>query len=406
MKIGIATELFPPFAIGGAEISAQHLTLGLAELGHEVTVITPNYGGAGEVVNDSGIRIVRFAFPPLKEHRLSRAVVANPFAYWRFGASIRSAVKKYRIEILHAQSVYSFIPVILCGGVPRVATLRDYSSLCSGSACFLGSEFKNCGFFDYLRCRFKNSGLKHFLLFPYDYLDLKSKRWALRRMQGVISVSEAVQKLYEKIGISSTVIYNAAPPQVIEVQKEEAKKKFGLKGNTVTYAGKISLGKGIRSFLQMARKISGATFVIAGDGPLKSEVLKASEQIPNLKYLGHIPYREMPFLYAASDVLCSTSLWPEPLSRTVIEALSYGVPCVATRVGGTPEIVDDGTDGFLVEPDDAATMIEKVKILLSNEDLRRRFAENGRRKAKEKFSLRSVAQKHVAFYEKILEMHA
>ena len=152
----------------------------------------------------------------------------------------------------------------------------------------------------------------------------------------------------------------------------------------------------------MAKSISDVNFVVAGSGPLKEDFVSASKEHENIKYLGRVPYDKVLKRYQASDVICSTSIWPEPLSRVPIEALSLGIPCVATNVGGTAEIIDNDVNGFLVSPGNVAELKEKVEILLSDKKIRERFIRNGKEKIRKEFSLNKITDKHISFYKKVM----
>jgi len=69
------------------------------------------------------------------------------------------------------------------------------------------------------------------------------------------------------------------------------------------------------------------------------------------------------------------SLWPEPLSRVLLEAAHFGTPIVATRVGGSPEIVKDGYNGLLVDPE-VEDMVRKLRYMIEDHDVRDTMAEN------------------------------
>ena len=98
-------------------------------------------------------------------------------------------------------------------------------------------------------------------------------------------------------------------------------------------------------------------------------------------------------LYAASDVVCQMSRWEELFGYVNAEAMASGKPLVGTRVGGIPEIIDDGKSGFLVPRRDTQAMAARILDLLRDEDLRRRMGEAGRRIAIQKFNHRTnIAQ--------------
>ena len=120
----------------------------------------------------------------------------------------------------------------------------------------------------------------------------------------------------------------------------------------------------------------------------------------HVRWLGAVPYEQTPEHYRAADMVVNPSL-SESLGRSLIEAMAAGKPVVATRVGGTVEIVEDGKTGLLVEADDAAAMADAICRLLADGDLRRTMGQAGRRRALDLFSWDRVAERVRLLYEKI-----
>jgi glycosyltransferase involved in cell wall biosynthesis len=400
MRIGIVSELFPPMFIGGGEISAYYLATGLAKKGHMVVVITPNYGKGTNVERIGHLTVIRFAFPNVMKKQIITRLMSTPYGYFKFANAVKAAVRKYGLEILHAQNSLSYLPVAL-SGQPGVATLRDYSSFCDCGICSLERRLERHWFPGYLMNKMKWQASK-FMFYPTDYLNLLVKQFALRRMKGVIAISRTVAKIYRKMNLSSEVIYNTIDIKDVTTSKEELRKKYGLPdGFIVLYVGKLSRGKGIRDYLAAAERID-AGFVIIGDGPLKSEVLKAGKGNPRIIYLGKMPHERVLEVCKASDAVCFPSVWEEPLGRVAIESLALGIPCLASNVGGIPEIIDDGVNGFLFEPGRPGQIAGKLKLLMSDEKLRETFSRNGKKKVKGIFDSSKIIAQHEKFYEKVL----
>jgi glycosyltransferase involved in cell wall biosynthesis len=120
--------------------------------------------------------------------------------------------------------------------------------------------------------------------------------------------------------------------------------------------------------------------VVAGDGPLRDRVPGA---------LGFVPHDELERLYDRAAIVVLPS-YREGLPLCVIEAMAHGRPVVATKVGGIPELVEDGVTGFLVEPGDAAALRRALQRLLDDPMLRRRLGREGRRRIVERCSLDAV----------------
>ena len=142
-------------------------------------------------------------------------------------------------------------------------------------------------------------------------------------------------------------------------------------GPLVLYAGKRSLGKGTPVLLEaldaIRAAVPGVRFAFAGRGDLPVPA------VPDVHALGPLPQPTLFALYRAADVVVSPSIWPEPLSRVILEAMWAGRPVVASAVGGSPEAVEDGATGLLVPKGDARALAAGVAELLRDPERRARM---------------------------------
>jgi len=140
------------------------------------------------------------------------------------------------------------------------------------------------------------------------------------------------------------------------------------------------------------------TALIVGSGPLKKEIKKEAAELgleDRVILLGRSD--RVPELMAAADLLVLSSLW-EGLPGVVLEAMASELPVVATAVGGTPELVVEEENGYLVAPGEAEELAAALaKVLNLPEDLRVKLGRKGRKKVEELFSL----DKMVTSYEKL-----
>ena len=235
------------------------------------------------------------------------------------------------------------------------------------------------------------------------YLNLLMKQYALTKMNGVISISRAVRNVYRRTNLKSEVIYNTIDTKIVSLSKESLRKRYKLpKGFIVLYVGKLSRGKGIRYFLEAAEKVRDVSFVIIGDGPMKRDVLKAGRRNSRIIYFGKMAHEKVLELYRASDVVCFPSVWAEPLGRVAIESLMLGIPCIGSNVGGIPEIIDNGINGFIVEPENSEQIAEKIKMLIADKTLREKFSRNGKEKIRKRFDAEKIIEQHEKLYKKVM----
>jgi glycosyltransferase involved in cell wall biosynthesis len=125
------------------------------------------------------------------------------------------------------------------------------------------------------------------------------------------------------------------------------------------------------------------------------------ELASHVTFTGSIPHRLLKDYYRTADVVVLPSVCNEPCALPLFEAMAASVPVVASRGGGTPEVIVDGKTGLLVERGDASALAEAVLSLISNDALNKSMGEAGRKRAVELFSWEQTTQNLCELYENI-----
>jgi glycosyltransferase involved in cell wall biosynthesis len=402
MNIGLVIDYFKPHAIGGAERSTSELARALAERGHDVTVLTPNYGAPPEET-DGGVRICRYWFP----RRMAPGQIApafwikNPLYYWMSSRPIAEHVRRLNIEILHAQNTFVQVATYLAArraGVPCVATLRDLGSLCSlghlASVAYDPNHICSRSFFrcarEFAACYHSRTGLGFRIRLVCDSLfkqaDLAWRQRLLRRCSRIIFVSQGLKEVYLRHGFRAppdrlSVAYNL-PPNVLAASDRLGSPPPGWRlpdtAPVVAYVGKLSLGKGapvlFEAIPHVVERHPDVVFVLAGSPTPQVEV-PATISNRNIRLLGRVPTEQVYALLRRANLFVLPSVWPEPLSSAVLEALVFGVPVVGTKCGGTPEQIIDGENGWLVERGDSVALAEAIVNALADANRLRQMSE-------------------------------
>lgn len=175
----------------------------------------------------------------------------------------------------------------------------------------------------------------------------------------------------------------------------------------VGMVGRLEPIKGVSYFIEAAKMVTqeldNVEFLIVGDGSLKEDLKKMAESLGLSANLAFMGWREdVNTILFTLDLLVLSSL-NEAVGRCVLEAQAVGVPVVATRVGGVPEVVLDGVTGMLVPPKDPKKLAEAILFLLKADDKRRQMSEAGRGWVDEKFSDRVMVQKFEEMYKKLIK---
>jgi len=116
-------------------------------------------------------------------------------------------------------------------------------------------------------------------------------------------------------------------------------------------------------------------------------------------FAGHLDVME-PF-YRKLDIYLNTSIH-EGIPMTILEAMSYGLPIIAPKVGGIPEVVQDGVEGFLIDSRDPQAFAEKCLLLAQDRELRMRMSVAAREKAVEYFSVERMTEGYLRIYREML----
>ena len=169
----------------------------------------------------------------------------------------------------------------------------------------------------------------------------------------------------------------------------------------ITYLGRLSKEKGI-DILVRAALIGLRGIIVAGDGPMRPLVERAAEK-GLLKFLGPLPRAKALKILAGSDVAILPSR-EEGISTLLLEAMALKVPIVATRVGGTTEILRDGKDALLVSPD-PNEIKDTVTKLLTDRYLAKKLTENAYQRLINNYEWKIVLEKYLKLYEQLMNAY-
>ena len=281
---------------------------------------------------------------------IPKCAAATGFSYFA-GAlpTLRELARKRRIDVLHAHCAY---PDAV--GVALAAALLNVPFAVTAH----GSDIN---------------------VYAEEVFVRPQLRWALRRAGVVIAVSKALQRRIEKlVGLPSARIVHipcaGVDSRVFAVRDREAARRalaLDPTGRLVVFAGQLVPIKAVQVLLTAWQILSAGgrlratdLLVIAGGGPERRALearAAAGAEADKVRFLGEISQRDLALWLDAASVFCLPSR-NEGTPNVVIEALASGRPVVASRVGGIPEIVMDGHNGFLVESGDAAQLASRLEM--------------------------------------------
>jgi glycosyltransferase involved in cell wall biosynthesis len=267
---------------------------------------------------------------------------------------------------------------------------------------------------------------------PYSRLNANEKflvsfNWFLRffeegmihRARKIIAVSHFTKweltKYYKIPAHKIQVIHNGVDIKKFQpaVDKRKVKVAMGLNPDdlAIVSVGRLYARKGlftlIESMPDIIKKFPKAKFIISGKGQ-SDEMHKLNAHAErlgvrgNIVFTGYTPDRELPKLYQAADVFAFSTFY-EHHPFAVLEALATGLPVVTTTVGGIPETIDSGKNGYLVEPFNPRQFSEKILRLLENPAEAQEMGKKARQTVEQQLDWRIVVKEAMKVYDKALE---
>jgi len=241
------------------------------------------------------------------------------------------------------------------------------------------------------------------ILHGLDIINAGKSRWKkywaekiLRRAERIIVNSRATGELLSKV-FGDFYKYQIQYPAITPLPdpKKDFKNRHGLENKKIILSlGRLVKRKGqekiIRLMPKVLQSVPNAVFVVAGGGPEKEDLESLAKSFGisgQVMFLGKIKDSELPDIYNMCDIFIAPSLpskedW-EGFGMVCLEAAYFGKPVIVTNVGGLPEAVEDGITGYVVQSDDE--LLEKILVLLKDEESARKMGEAGRQRVKEKF---------------------
>lgn len=239
---------------------------------------------------------------------------------------------------------------------------------------------------------------------------LETTRYSIEQSDGVTAVSENLRHAtIDQFGIRRRidVVPNFIDPARFEaVRDSPGARRFAKPGEKVLVH--ISNFRPIKRILDVVevfvrvRQVMPAKLLLVGDGPDRAKVEQRCRQCDDcgdIVFIGNLPVVEEVLVGADLFLLPSET---ESFGLAALEALSCEVPVISTRVGGLPEVVIDGENGYLLPVGDVDGMAAAALRLLQDPELHRKFAGAGRRVAVERFSQERVVAQYRALYERVL----
>ena len=371
---------------GGAESYMQALASLQRDAGHEVAFFGMDHP-------DNEPQVYERHFPPYLELEppppsLGGKVGGFGRMVWSTSArrGIEAVVADFRPDVVHLHNTYHHLSPSILGPlarrrIPAVMTLHDYKLACptyrfldKGEVCqaCLGGHFTQA-----VRRRCKDGSLASSAAMAAE-LAIHTALRAYRHVQLFVCPSRFMAGRMAAAGVFPDRL-RWVPHFVLPTPERGVETP-----DSVVFAGRLSPEKGVDTVIEAIGRIDARVRLdVAGDGPdrrrLEGLAARAGER--RVRFLGRVDAATVDSLVTDAVAVALPSRWYENQPLIVLEAFARGVPVVASDLGGTPELVRHGTDGFLVPPDDPAALASALQALLDDPARARAMGKAARERA-------------------------
>ncbi len=370
-------------AAGGANYYRLHLSSLLKERGHEIFLFT--YRGEERDAEDPNTTI----FAPDSSGIAGGGIPKLLSPSLPVIRAIRKWLKEIKPNILHIHTNYAFKSSVLlgCRGiVPAVQTVHDFRMVCPNQTGVTPSG-RLCGGGVSLACvRDRCVSPKRYAL---ELLTRRIHHFLFRRaVYSAIAPSRSLCRAFDREGLPAVHI-----PHFSDIEAFSCK-PIERDNDLILFVGYLYFSKGVglllKAFHEVLKAVPTARLVIAGDGPMMGELreyhrtLELGEEVT---FLGAVHEREMNRWYQKSTFVVLPSIIYENSPLAIYEAMASGRAVVGTRIGGIPELVEEGKTGLLFELNNSSELAAKITTLLKDKALADQMGKAGRERAETEFTI-------------------
>lgn len=379
MKVAIVVSHFDQ-DVGSYE---YYLCRELAKLGHEVTLYTsdmrrPGYAGVGKRLTDKGEMSAGF--------KLERIHAIFEIYQIPFMPGLGKVLEQAEIDVIHS---------------------NEFFQLCS---LYAGRVAKRKRVPFILTQHGHKKPLNKAIWLPYWLVEKTIGRYVMNCADKIIALTPDVEQYLLRNGIPQTkveVVSTGVPTELYRPDVPSALPDYGIAPDdrVILFVGRLVENKGIACLVEAFKKVKetvGQTkLVIVGTGELEQNLRQLAQKLDieeDVVFLGRIPQQTMPQIYSGASVFVLPTIYREPFGIAAAEALSSGVPVIASAIDGLRVIVKHGEVGYLVPPGDVDGIADNIIEVLTNDILRVKLSQNARQRAVSELSWAARAKRITEIY--------
>jgi glycogen(starch) synthase len=368
MRLLFVTNLYPPNTLGGYEEVCRDMADGLRHRGHDVCVLTSNYGRQASLTDHDGTRrlleLQAGWLSATKRARLTSLFTAV-HADWHNAQAVRQVISRVSPEVVIFWNGSNLGRSILSATEEAAHAVVYYAG-----DRWLGEVLCEGRYPARLRRKAK-LGL------------LRALRLNVGAVVGshLVFVSESLRKDYAAMGVDvadSLVIRNGVSGELFRLRPQRITTHPPGAGHRILFVGRITPEKGVATLvsalgkLRQRQEFQNVELSLVGvlqDDRFRKRLYELITDLGlgrAIQFVGQVPRSELPHVYEQHDVAVFPSEWSEPFGLTLIEAMAMGLPVVTTVTGGPAEIVRNHKNAVVFQAGDAIDLAEKLAWVLEN----------------------------------------
>ena len=400
MKIcHISSALYSPKVLTGVEVYVRNLTRQLAKHGHQVSVITTSPESPRKATVSELDSVKVYSFCPLNIYERSESprkplflkliwhgldLIWNPHTYM----VIRGILKREEPDVVHIHNFRNLSPSVFSAvkslHIPLVYTVHAFSLICPKSGLLRSS----------------GSVCERPPLICKLYKAVKSLPVDGKPDLVTVNTNFMINK-YREHGLFKKVRFEALPITPLEVHGEKITKDFDT--IDILYAGQLGKFKGVHILISAFKQLTADNIRlhIAGMGQDAEEFKRMAADDSRITFYGAVPWEKLTELYKKANVTVVPSIFYEPYGFVILESFRDSTPVVGSNIGGIPELIEHGYNGFLFEPGNTAELKSILENLIKNPSELERLSKGAFESAK-KYDINDHIVKLQELYEQLV----
>lgn len=402
LRILVLTNLYPPFYLGGYELGCHDIVEHLKRRGHSVTVLTSTHGLTEERAEKDIHRRLSFRADP--DRRSFWGLLRTE---WKEQVTLRRLFREFAPDVVYVFSLYG-----VSHGLMLAAQRTSRPVVYAFSGEWLEPAYRGDRWL-HLWATAATGGMKRHVKRTLGRVLNRVTPVGLEPLdlRGAYFTSAALRGQYVSKG------FPVGDAPVIYWGVDLVRFRSGTRHEhgpplKLLFSGRISTVKGLHTAVEALHLLkqegnAGVVLDVAGPAQEPAYLRALQERIgqtglgSNIRFLGEIPWKDMPKVYADHDVFVFPSIWEEPFSIGLLEAMASGQAVVGTTTGGSAEILVDGVNSLVFPPGDPGRLAQQVKRLFDL-PLRRRIGMEARRTVERRFEISAMMDTIEVFLREVV----